>query len=202
MAILNNKYATLLALGDSYTIGESIAEKDRWPVQLVSALRSKGFPFEYPRIIAKTGWTTGELDTAITKASIESTFDYVSLSIGVNNQYRGYHLADFRMEFEALLTKAIGFADNKPKNVIVVSIPDWGVTPFASDRKRDIIAEDIDSFNCVKKEVTLLKGANFINITEISRKIENDISFVANDKLHYSSEMYSLWVDEIIKTCF
>src|SRR5210317_498848 len=106
------------------------------------------------------------------------------------------------MEFESLLSKAIGFADNKPENVIVVSIPDWGVTPFASDRKRDIIAEEIDAFNCVKKEMTVLKGANFINITGISRKIENDNSLVANDKLHYASGMYSLWVDEIIKTCF
>ena len=144
----------MLALGDSYTIGESVQENDRWPMQLVDMLREAGNNFEKPEIIAKTGWTTDELIAAINEANPQGPFDLVSLLIGVNNQYRGNSLLTYREEFEFLLRKAIDFAGGDIKKVIVVSIPDWGVTPFAEGRDRKKIAQEIDDFNDANKEIT------------------------------------------------
>ena len=146
------KEKTYLALGDSYTIGESVSENERWPVLLAAHLNMLEYSIKPPRIIAKTGWTTGELKAAIKEAAIKTTFDLVSLSIGVNNQYRNLSVEEYRKEYVELLDIAIAFAGGNPDKVFVISIPDWGKSPFAKDRNSDVIAKEIDQFNAVKKE--------------------------------------------------
>ena len=185
-----------LALGDSYTIGESVAEAERWPIQLAAKLTSNGLNVQNPRIIARTGWTTDELQTAIQAASLTSKYDLVSLLIGVNNQYRGRSPEVYRNEFVSLLNKAIELTGNQPKNVFVVSIPDWGVTLFAAGRDRAKIAQEINLFNQINREETLKKGVLYFDITPISR--ENNPSYIAPDGLHPSGAMYKAWVDSVI----
>ena len=136
-----------LALGDSYTQGEAVSESERWPVQLAKALENENVTIAPPKIIAQTGWTTDELKKGIDEAVLDYPYDWVSLLIGVNNQYRGYNLATFKTEFEELLTQSILFAGNKKERVFVVSIPDWGVMPFAKNRDQEQIATEIDNFN-------------------------------------------------------
>lgn len=194
---LNQSY---LALGDSYTIGESVPVSDRFPVILVQKLKERDILFETPNIVAKTGWTTGELINAIEEANIQRNFDLVTLLIGVNNQYRGLSVEDYRIELRDLLRKAVVFAANKPENVRVVSIPDWGVSPFASGRDRNLIAQEIDAFNAVKKEETGAMNIKFIDITEISRTALNREQYFASDGLHFSGVMHGLWVEEILKS--
>jgi lysophospholipase L1-like esterase len=138
-----------LALGDSYTIGESVAVSDRWPNQLARTLRAKGIAIADPEIVAKAGWTTDELSSAIDAAKPQGPYALVTLLIGVNNQYRGRDAEQYRKEFAALLKRAIAFADDDPKRVVVVSIPDWGVTPFAAGRDRAKIGREIDLFNAI-----------------------------------------------------
>jgi lysophospholipase L1-like esterase len=198
----SNVLSTYLALGDSYTIGQGVEEKDRWPNQLVEQLKKYKHFFDEPVIIAKTGWTTDELDAAIIGENITEKYDLVTLLIGVNNQYRGKPLDDFRIQFNELLSKAIVLAKNIPENVIVVSIPDWGVSPYASNFDSVKIREEIDNFNKVKKEETFKRNAKFVNITAISRLAFNADEFFVSDRLHFSGEMYGLWVAEIIRTCF
>lgn len=186
-----------LALGDSYTIGESVAESERWPVQLAKKLNEASLTTADPQIIARTGWTTDELKTKIVSEKITKTYDLVSLLIGVNNQYRGRSAEQFRIEFVDLLETSIKFSGNNPAHVFVVSIPDWGVTPFASNRNKAEIAKEIDQFNAVKKEETEKRGILYIDITPISRQASNDKSLIADDGLHPSGKMYKLWVDKI-----
>lgn len=188
-----------LALGDSYTIGQSVPESDRFPVLLVEDLNAKNYNFNTPKIIAQTGWTTGELKNAILEENITEEYDLVTLLIGVNNQYRGNSIDIFRTEFIELLNMAISFAGNKPENVVVISIPDWGVSPFAKSRDRDKISAEIDIFNTVKKEETLRENITFVDITSISRQALNKPNYFAPDGLHFSGEMHQLWVDEIMK---
>jgi len=188
---------TYLALGDSYTIGESVPEGGRWPVQLTESLKHWGLSFKPVQIIAKTGWTTDELADAIDTSTVSPPYSLVSLLIGVNNQYRGRPADGFREEFRDLLDKAIQFAGNDPGRVFVVSIPDWGVSPFASGRDRNKIAREIDEYNRVKNEECIKKGILFINITDISRNIETGVELFASDGLHPSDEQYKLWVDRI-----
>ncbi len=182
-----------LALGDSYTIGESVAEAERWPIQLVSLLRQEKIEMDDPIIIAKTGWTTGELNAAIDQQQPSDQYDLVSLLIGVNNQYRGYSADDYRSEFAALLKRAIGFAADRPARVIVLSIPDWGVTPFAADRDRSKIAAEIDRFNAINRAETTRSGAHYIDITPISREAVHNRHLIAGDGLHPSGQMYFQW---------
>lgn len=188
---------TYLALGDSYTIGESVAESERWPVQLAKNLSNAGVAVSSPKIIARTGWTTDELKTKIVSEKIIQTYDLVSLLIGVNNQYRGRSVEQFRIEFVDLLETSLKFVRNNPAHVFVVSIPDWGVTPFASDRNQKQIAAQIDLFNAVSKEETEKRGILFVDITPISRQVVKDKSLVADDGLHPSGKMYQLWVEKI-----
>jgi lysophospholipase L1-like esterase len=183
-----------LALGDSYTIGESVAEGDRWPNQLADQLRAENISAEVT-LIARTGWTTSELWQGIQEQSIQPPYDLVSLLIGVNNQYRGYDINEYREQFVFLLAKAIDYAGGDPNRVIVLSIPDWGVTPFAEGRDREQIARDIDVFNSVNREETLKTGANYVDITPISRQAVNDLSLIAPDGLHPSGSMYAAWVE-------
>lgn len=189
-----------LALGDSYTIGEAVAQQGTFPFQLADSLRARGKEYT-PMVIAKTGWTTDELNAAIDAAAPRSDYELVSLLIGVNNQYRGYSLEAYRTEFSALLKRAIGFAGGKKERVFVVSIPDWGVTPFAASSGRNVaqIAKEIDDFNRVNKEESVKLGVKYIDITPVSRKAKNDPTLNASDGLHPSAQMYTLWVKEIVK---
>ncbi|WP_462280326.1 SGNH/GDSL hydrolase family protein [Salinivirga cyanobacteriivorans] len=184
-----------LALGDSYTIGERVSEQERFPVQLVDTLRAYGLDVNDPEIIATTGWTTDELAAGIEEANITGPYDLVTLLIGVNNQYRGRSVENFREEYVELLEQAIAFAGGHPEKVVVISIPDWGVTPFAEGRDREQIAQEIDAYNAAKMEETMEKGVSFINVTPISRQAAEQPELIAEDGLHPSGAMYKLWVD-------
>ena len=187
-----------LALGDSYTIGEAVSENERWPVQLVKALEGKNRILDSPKIIAQTGWTTADLKMGIDNAILDFPYDWVSLLIGVNNQYQGKSISNFKEEFEKLLSQALLFAGNKKDRIFVVSIPDWGEMPFAKNRDREKIAIEIDNFNQVIYEICAQKEIAFIDITPLSRTVEAHPEFVASDGLHPSGVQYTQWVKEII----
>lgn len=187
-----------LALGDSYTVGESISKKHTWPKQLVDSLKKRNIFLSEPRIIAKTGWTTDELKKAINDSSLDYPYDWVSLLIGVNNQYRGRDLDEFKLQFESLLFEAIAFSGNRKERVFVISIPDWGSMPFAKDRDPDKIAIEIDNFNQIIYEVCAFENIKFIDITPITRNIYSNPNWIAKDSLHPSKEQYSKWVEKII----
>lgn len=184
---------TYLALGDSYTIGEGVPEADRWGVQLASLLRKEGLDLGSPATIATTGWTTSELAAAIKKEQLPPAFDLVSLLIGVNNQYRGQSPEAYRQEFRDLLATAIRYGRQDPARVLVLTIPDWGQTPFAQGRDRQQIAREIDAFNLIAREETQKAGSSFIDITPLSRSHGNDVSYLAGDQLHYSGRMHADW---------
>jgi lysophospholipase L1-like esterase len=183
-----------LALGDSYTIGESVGVPDRWPNQLAHELRSRGIAMAEPEIIARTGWTTDELSAAIDSANPHGPYALVTLLIGVNNQYRGRDAEQYRHELTALLARAVTFAGSNSQHVIVVSIPDWGVTPFAEGRDRVKIGREIDHFNAMAQEETQRVNARYVDITPVSREASTDHSLVAGDGLHPSAAMYARWV--------
>ena len=189
-----------LALGDSYTIGEAVPPEARWPVLLADALRARGFPFAAPTIIAQTGWTTDELSAAIDRADPQGPYDLVTLLIGVNNQYRGGSVEEYRTEFRALLHRAIGFAGGTAGRVVVVSIPDWSVTPFAADdlRSRAQIGAEIGAFNAVASEEAQRASVPFVDITPYSRTAEAAPSLVAGDGLHPSGAMYAGWAERVL----
>ncbi len=182
-----------LALGDSYTIGEGVAAAGRWPVQLAALLRAESYPLTEPQIIAVTGWTTAELWAGVDRASPAGPFDLVSLLIGVNNQYRGLALDEYRRQFCALLERAIAFAGGEPGRVLVLSIPDWSVTPFAAGRDRAAISAAIDRFNAANREETACLAAHYVDVTPISRRAAADASLLAGDGLHPSGGMYAAW---------
>ncbi|HET9483189.1 MAG TPA: SGNH/GDSL hydrolase family protein [Xanthomonadales bacterium] len=184
-----------LALGDSYTIGESVDEAGRWPVQLADRLRKRGIALAPPAIVARTGWTTDELDRAIDEAAPGTDHALVSLLIGVNNQYRGRPLPEYREEFTALLDRAIGFAGGDARRVFVLSIPDWGVTPFAakSGRDRAQIARELDAYNDAARTIAQARGVAFVDITAISRGPGASAGMLAEDGLHPSASQYALW---------
>jgi lysophospholipase L1-like esterase len=202
---MNNKLSntnslSYLALGDSYTIGESVSQNDSFPYQLVSQLNSAGLQFIAPKIIAKTGWTTEELQAAIkADQTVKPFYDLVTLLIGVNNQYRGNSTITYRKEFKELLQAAISFAGGNEKHVFVVSIPDWGVTPFgkSSGREQKVIAKEIDDFNSINKEETLAMDISYIDITSESRLAATNVSLIATDGLHPSGKMYTEWASKI-----
>ena len=186
-----------LALGDSYTIGESVPEEQRWPNQLREMLEKEGIHSDVT-MIARTGWTTGELWQGIQARDIEPPYDLVSLLIGVNNQYRGYDIQEYREQFVFLLNKAIEYAGGDPNRVIVLSIPDWGVTPFASRRDREQIAQSIDAFNAVNREESEKAGVHYVDITPISRLATGDAAMLAPDGLHPSGKMYAGWTQLVL----
>ena len=184
-----------LALGDSYTIGEGVDAAGRWPVQLAAALRTAGIAIADPRIIATTGWTTDELWTAMDAAEPLGTSDFVSLLIGVNNQYRGRSVDDYVGEFHRLLRRAIALAGDRVDRVLVLSIPDWGVTPFAfaSGRDREAIAADLDAYNAAARDLCEAHGVAFVDITGISRDRGGTAEMLADDGLHPSASQYARW---------
>ena len=181
-----------LALGDSYTIGESVPKDERWPNQLAELLTTNDISTEVT-MIARTGWTTDELWNGMQAVKIQPPYDLVSLLIGVNNQFRGRDIQEYREGFVFLLNKAIEYADGDPNRVIVLSIPDWGVTPFASSRDSKTIAVEINQFNSVNEEESKKAGVHYVDITPISREAVNDSSLIASDGLHPSGKMYAEW---------
>ena len=191
------KTFTYLALGDSYTIGESLPLEDNFPHQTVALLRKKGMLVADPEIVAKTGWTTDELMAAISKRALKSNYDYVSLLIGVNNQYRGRDIATYQKEFEQLLLQAIQFAGGNTQHVYVLSIPDWGATPFAEGRDRKKIEKEIDQFNATNKKTAAEHKVHYIEITAGTREAKQDVSLVADDKLHPSKKEYARWAEKL-----
>lgn len=199
---MEEKTYSYLALGDSYTIGEGVEESGRYPNQAVEALKSKNLFFEKPTIIAKTGWTTDELDQGIEAAGIHGkTYDLVTLLIGVNNQYRGRPVTDYESEFRKMLTKAIQFAKGNPKHVVVISIPDWGITPFAENRGtgKEKVAKEIDAYNAAKERISKELGVFYIDITEEYGKIGALPEMVVEDKLHPSALVYKSWSEKLVK---
>ena len=186
-----------LALGDSYTIGEGVPEEARWPVRLARALRGQRIPLADPRIIATTGWTTGELAAALDAAEPLGSWDFVSLLIGVNNQYRGRPVEEYAREFAGLLLRAIAYAGGRSGRVLVLSIPDWGVTPYARAQARDprCIADALDAFNAAARALCKLHGVAFVDVTGVSRALGGAPSMLAGDGLHPSAAMYAEWAE-------
>jgi lysophospholipase L1-like esterase len=182
-----------LALGDSYTIGESVEAKDSFPLQLTANMASKGYNVTTPKIIAVTGWTTGDLKNGIQNNPITQQYDIVTLLIGVNNQYRGYSQTDYRTEFVQLLNMAISYTGGNKQRVFVLSIPDYSVTPFAATLNKSKIATEIDQFNAINKDESTKAGVNYLDITPISRQATADATLIAFDGLHPSGKMYGLW---------
>ena len=195
---MQNKTYTYLALGDSYTVGESLPLHDNFPNQVTRLLQKKGYAFEEPIIIAKTGWTTDELAVGIKKGITEpASYDIVSLLIGVNNQYRGEKPESYAWQFEELLQQAIRFAASNASHVFVLSIPDWGVTPFAEGRDRTAIAREIDFFNRINQDIAQKHNVNYLDITHGTRDAAEDRSLIAADGLHPSAKEYKRWAEKL-----
>jgi len=186
-----------LALGDSYTIGEAVPAADRWTAQLVQRLRARGVAIDDPQIIAVTGWSTDELSAGMDAATLTPPYDLVTLLIGVNNQYRGRGAGEYRTQFAGLLRRAIDRAGGRAARVVVVSIPDWGVTRFAREQGRDPapIAHALDVYNAIARDEAGRAGARWVDITPISRR---QPELVAEDGLHPSATQYALWTDAIL----
>lgn len=186
-----------LALGDSYTIGETVLQAQSFPYQLADLLSSDSVSIAPPTIIATTGWTTDQLINAIKESDIRTkTYDIVTLLIGVNDQYQGLSQANYRLKFVQVLNMAITFAKGSAGRVFVLSIPDWGVTPYAQGRD-DIIGPQIDQFNAINKEESTKAGVHYLDITAISRQAQTNGALVAEDGLHPSDKMYGLWVEQL-----
>ena len=194
---MSNLTFSLLTLGDSYTIGESVLSQENFPNQTVKLLKKDGYEFDSPEIIAKTGWTTDELQNAINEQTFLPKYDFVTLLIGVNNQYRGRTLENYKSEFENLLIQAIQFAGNVTSHVIVLSIPDWGSTPFAEGRDRKQITKEIDEYNAVNKMIADKFKVHYINITSGTKEAAMDNSLLAADGLHPSAEEYQRWAKKL-----
>ena len=186
---------TYLALGDSYTIGESVPVADRYPNQTVELLKSENIKISDPEFIATTGWTTGNLINALNLKSPRNNYSLVSLLIGVNNQYRGQSIEEYKTEFTLLVNRSIKYAGNNKSKVFVLSIPDYSVTPFANHLDKIKIANEIDSFNAANKAISDDLGVNYIDITSISKEALDDPGLIANDRLHPSGEQYKRWAE-------
>lgn len=186
---------TLLCLGDSYTIGEAVTVPERFPMQTIALLKNERIDFEEPVIIAQTGWTTDELSSAIEQKNLTKHFDFVTLLIGVNNQYRGRDSANYRQEFRNLLNTALRYVNGQLSRVFVLSIPDWGVTPFGQSDKRGEkkIGEEIDMYNAINRDEAHKAGVQYIDITPVSRMAKTNVSLIATDGLHPSGNMYTMW---------
>ncbi|HEY4582527.1 MAG TPA: SGNH/GDSL hydrolase family protein [Lysobacter sp.] len=186
-----------LALGDSYTFGEGVEPAVRWPVQLVRALRDGGVELDEPHILAKTGWTTEELAVAIAAGQPLGAFDFVTLGIGVNDQYRGHSAAEYRAQLAPLLDTATTLAGGRVERLMMLSIPDWGATRFARQEGRDVesIAREIDEFNAIARDMCEWRGIAFVDVTPASRDGGDSDTMLAEDGLHPSGAMYARWVD-------
>jgi len=184
---------TYLALGDSYTIGQSVPETDRYPVQAVKLLRDNGIAMADPLIIARTGWTTDELNSGIQDANVQGTFDVVTLLIGVNDQYRGRAVEFYKPAFTLLLEQAIAFAGGHSDRVIVISIPDWSAVPYANGRDKEEISYQIDNYNAANRKIAKKFKVHYLDITPGTRSVAGDPTLVASDGLHYSGKEMAVW---------
>ncbi|MFT6828534.1 MAG: lysophospholipase L1-like esterase [Roseivirga sp.] len=192
-----------LALGDSYTIGQSVEEAERWPVQLSAALNNTGINLGAPKIIARTGWRTDQLlDSIQSDPNTKTNYELVSLLIGVNNQFQRRSVESFAPEFEELLQTAIRLAGNDKKKVIVLSIPDYGKVPFYRTRGGEAIGQEIDRFNAASKTICEQYGVRYFDITPLSREVENDSELISEDLLHPSGKMYARWVNLVLDDVF
>ena len=187
-----------LALGDSYTVGEGVADDDCWPNQLVALLRERGVEVGDAHIVARTAWTTDELSDAIDAEGPTGPFDMVTLLIGVNDQYRSRPLQSFASEFVRLVRRAKKFAGNRASRTIVVSIPDWGSTPYAEGRDRQLISGEIAAYNDRARELAEAAKARWVDVTEISRAMLTEPELVAVDGLHPTGPMYRRWAEHIL----
>lgn len=201
---LTEKFSTVdtnskrfLALGDSYTIGESIAEKDRFAAQTIAHLRVDGIKIKDADYIAKTGWTTTDLKTAIEKQKLQPPYDIVSLLIGVNDQYQTHDTINYRNDFKQLLLKAIALADNKPSHVFVLSIPDYSVTPFVDVTEKAQVKKEIDWFNSINQQVAFQYHVVYIDITTSTREAATNAALIAGDGLHPSAKEYKKWAEKL-----
>ena len=186
-----------LALGDSYTIGEGVLLSENFPYQTVQLLRQKNIAIKAPEIVAKTGWTTKDLLEGISNIKLSPSYDFVSLLIGVNNQYDGVPFEDFEQEFELLVQMSIGLTNKKSSHVFVLPIPDWGATPFAADRDRVGITAEIKKHNNYCKLMAEKYHCIFIEITEAYILDAEKEGFLAADKLHPSSMEYEKWAETL-----
>ena len=203
---LSDQPHTYLALGDSYTIGEKVPAAESFPAQTIDLLRGDGHTFKDPAIIAETGWTSGDLMSAIAKSKLAARYDFVTLLIGVNNQYQNLELPKFVTDFETLLNKAIQLAGKDASHVFVLSIPDWSVTPFAITtlpdrfgRQAEHITKQIDEFNAACKLIAAKHHVTFIDITPDTRKAAEDPNLIASDGLHPSAKEYSVWAEKVAR---
>lgn len=190
---------TYLALGDSYTIGEGVPLTESFPYQVVQLLRQKEYDFNAPEIIAKTGWTTDELQLALGRATLLSKYDFVTLLIGVNNQYRGRDAIEYKEQFEELLKKAIELANGKKDRVIIVSIPDYGVTPHGRSMDEEKISKEIEVFNSINKALSIQYKVLHTDVTLGFRQNAGDTSLIAVDGLHPSGKEYRKWAEKIVE---
>jgi len=196
--VIHQRTARILALGDSYTIGEAVADDARWPVRLAALLRARSVEVAPPEIVAQTGWTTDELARGIEAAQPRGPFDVVTLLIGVNNQYRGRPPSEFRDQLRDLLARAIAFAGGASDHVIVLSIPDWSVTPFADGSDRARVAREIEEFNAINLAEANRVGARYVDVTPISRRAAGEPDLIAGDGLHPSGNMYDEWARAVL----
>ncbi len=188
-----------LALGDSYTIGQSVDEADRFPVQLANQLRDVGADVADPEIIARTGWTTTDLMAGIREVDPQGPYDLVTVLIGVNNQFQGWDVEEYSIGLDEVLERAVEFAGDDASRVVVLSIPDYGVTPFAARIGPGYVAEQIDLFNGIKKrQADGIRELKYLDITPISREAKSDLSLLADDDLHPSGKMYTRWVELLL----
>lgn len=197
MHVDDNHNYTYLALGDSYTIGEGVTLTKNFPYQTIAQLRKEGYDFAAPEIIAKTGWTTDELEDGIKKHKLLERYDFVSLLIGVNNQYRGRNLLEYKEQFENLIKRSIELTGGKAERVMVVSIPDYGATPFGLSLNEEKISKEIDQFNTLNKAISLQYKVHYIEITQGSRKAKENTALVAADGLHPSAKEYTKWAKKL-----
>lgn len=184
-----------LALGDSYTIGQSVAQNERFPAQTVSLLKQHGINMNDPVYIAQTGWTTANLQSAIANQNPPSTFDVVSLLIGVNDQYQGMDTSGYALRFTQLLEKVIQLAGGKKSNVFVLSIPDYSATPFVATGNKSKVTMEIDWFNAINKRITTSFNVSYTDITPSTREATTNTALVANDNLHPSGLEYKKWAE-------
>ncbi len=193
---------SFLALGDSYTVATSEKKVNSWPVQLTQILKKKGVSLNSPEILAKAGWTSTDLIENMEKQQLSNSFGLVGLLIGVNNQYKNKDIDIFKREFPRLLETSIALAKNDPKNVFVLSIPDWSVTPFARFKDKKKIVKELNNYNSIIEEEAKKRGVLFIEITQSSRNAAVNPSLIASDSLHPSKKMYKLWAKKISKKLF
>ena len=201
LKIVNNDTIRYLALGDSYTIGQSVPLAESFPYQLTDTLSKLGFKTANPLIIATTGWTSADLITGIEQYNqntpLSNNYDFVTLLIGVNDQYQGLSQTAYQKNFVQLLQQAIAYAKGDKTRVFVLSIPDYGVTPFANGQDA-VIGPEIDQFNAINLEESRMAGVNYLDITGISREAANSPNLIAPDGLHPSGLMYAQWVAALL----